>query len=185
MLFITFHDVFVHLHRRLHMTKRIHVGGRRHWRRRPGLHSIHAQHEDDGRPRLPWPSCGPWRRLGARSPAWPVPDAAAAQLPSGTFATASPLPLVADIHFDYRLAIAAAEAGAAKIRINPGNIGGERSGPCRRRLHAEMHENPHPHRRQRRQPGAPSAGKIRPRHGGGFGRERVFPSGAAGEIRVL
>ena len=36
----------------------------------------------------------------------------------------SPLPLVADIHFDYRLAIAAAEAGASKIRINPGNIGG-------------------------------------------------------------
>ena len=40
-------------------------------------------------------------------------------------ASASPLPLVADIHFDYRLAIAAAEGGAAKIRINPGNIGGE------------------------------------------------------------
>lgn len=37
----------------------------------------------------------------------------------------SPLPLVADIHFDYQLAIAAAEGGAAKIRINPGNIGGE------------------------------------------------------------
>ena len=37
----------------------------------------------------------------------------------------SPLPLVADIHFDYRLAIAAAEGGASKIRINPGNIGGE------------------------------------------------------------
>ena len=37
----------------------------------------------------------------------------------------SPLPLVADIYFDYRLAILAAEAGAAKIRINPGNIGGE------------------------------------------------------------
>jgi len=37
----------------------------------------------------------------------------------------SPLPLVADIHFDYRLAITAAEGGAAKIRINPGNIGGE------------------------------------------------------------
>ena len=37
----------------------------------------------------------------------------------------SPLPLVADIHFDYKLSIAAAEAGAAKIRINPGNIGGE------------------------------------------------------------
>ena len=37
----------------------------------------------------------------------------------------SPMPLVADIHFDYKLAIAAAEAGASKIRINPGNIGGE------------------------------------------------------------
>ncbi|MDR1135325.1 MAG: flavodoxin-dependent (E)-4-hydroxy-3-methylbut-2-enyl-diphosphate synthase [Clostridiales Family XIII bacterium] len=33
-------------------------------------------------------------------------------------------PIVADIHFDYRLAIAAIEAGADKIRINPGNIGG-------------------------------------------------------------
>ena len=34
------------------------------------------------------------------------------------------IPVVADIHFDYRLAIAAAAAGCAKIRINPGNIGG-------------------------------------------------------------
>lgn len=33
------------------------------------------------------------------------------------------IPLVADIHFDYRLALAAAEAGIDKIRINPGNIG--------------------------------------------------------------
>ena len=43
----------------------------------------------------------------------------------GKIAEKSPLPLVADIHFDYRCAIAAAENGAAKIRINPGNIGGE------------------------------------------------------------
>lgn len=35
------------------------------------------------------------------------------------------VPLVADIHFDYRMAIAAMEAGADKIRINPGNIGSE------------------------------------------------------------
>ncbi len=35
----------------------------------------------------------------------------------------SPIPVVADIHFDYRLAIAAIEHGADKIRINPGNIG--------------------------------------------------------------
>lgn len=35
------------------------------------------------------------------------------------------IPLVADIHFDYRLALMAAERGIDKIRINPGNIGGE------------------------------------------------------------
>ena len=35
------------------------------------------------------------------------------------------IPLVADIHFDYKMAIAAIENGADKIRINPGNIGGE------------------------------------------------------------
>lgn len=35
------------------------------------------------------------------------------------------IPLVADIHFDYKMAIAAIENGADKIRINPGNIGGQ------------------------------------------------------------
>ncbi len=38
----------------------------------------------------------------------------------------SPVPIVADIHFDYRLAVAAIERGAHKIRINPGNIGDDR-----------------------------------------------------------
>jgi len=42
-----------------------------------------------------------------------------------TLAAESPVPLVADIHFDHRLAIRAAENGIAKLRINPGNIGGE------------------------------------------------------------
>ena len=37
---------------------------------------------------------------------------------------ASPLPVVADIHFDYRLALESIKNGASKIRINPGNIGG-------------------------------------------------------------
>jgi 4-hydroxy-3-methylbut-2-en-1-yl diphosphate synthase IspG/GcpE len=41
----------------------------------------------------------------------------------------SPIPVVADIHFDYRLALAAVESGVHKIRINPGNLGGE--GPVR------------------------------------------------------
>ena len=36
---------------------------------------------------------------------------------------AAPVPIVADIHFDYRLALSALDAGAAKLRINPGNIG--------------------------------------------------------------
>lgn len=53
-----------------------------------------------------------------------VPDREAAA-GFAEIAKESPLPLVADIHFDYRLAILAAEGGAAKIRINPGNIGGE------------------------------------------------------------
>ena len=53
-----------------------------------------------------------------------VPDMQAAEA-FGKICDVSPLPLVADIHFDYRLAIKAAENGAAKIRINPGNIGGE------------------------------------------------------------
>lgn len=39
----------------------------------------------------------------------------------------SPVPLVADIHFDYRLAIESIENGIAKVRINPGNIGGEKN----------------------------------------------------------
>lgn len=36
-----------------------------------------------------------------------------------------PMPMVADIHFDYRLALAAIDAGADKVRINPGNIGSD------------------------------------------------------------
>lgn len=48
-------------------------------------------------------------------------DAAAAAIPA--IKKQIHIPLVADIHFDYRLAIAAIEHGADKIRINPGNIG--------------------------------------------------------------
>jgi len=51
-----------------------------------------------------------------------VPDAeAAAALPA--IVRGSPVPLVADIHFDYRLALRALEAGIHCIRLNPGNIG--------------------------------------------------------------
>src|ERR687897_20987 len=37
----------------------------------------------------------------------------------------SPVPLIADIHFDYRMALGAADGGAACVRINPGNIGSD------------------------------------------------------------
>ena len=52
-----------------------------------------------------------------------VPDQEAAEVFRRVHAS-SPVPLVADIHFDYRLALAAIEAGAEGLRINPGNIGG-------------------------------------------------------------
>src|SRR5512142_949805 len=51
-----------------------------------------------------------------------VPDAQAAAA-LAEIVRGSPVPLVADIHFDYRLALAALEAGMHCIRLNPGNIG--------------------------------------------------------------
>ena len=53
-----------------------------------------------------------------------VPDMDAARA-VGAIKERIDIPLLVDIHFDYKLAIAAAEGGASKIRINPGNIGGE------------------------------------------------------------
>ncbi len=52
-----------------------------------------------------------------------VPDRTAAEA-LREICAGSPIPVVADIHFDYRLALAAIEAGVDKIRLNPGNIGG-------------------------------------------------------------
>ncbi len=53
-----------------------------------------------------------------------IPDKEAVRLISAIKNEVS-IPLVADIHFDYRLALESVEAGIDKIRINPGNIGGE------------------------------------------------------------
>ena len=53
-----------------------------------------------------------------------VPDEEAAKAVN-KIKKAISIPLVADIHFDYKMAIAAMENGADKIRINPGNIGGQ------------------------------------------------------------
>ena len=58
-----------------------------------------------------------------------VPDVEAAKV-LGEVKKSSPIPLVADIHFDYRCALAAIEAGTDALRLNPGNIG------SRDRVHA-------------------------------------------------
>jgi (E)-4-hydroxy-3-methylbut-2-enyl-diphosphate synthase len=52
-----------------------------------------------------------------------VPDQASAETVAAVKRECAGVPIVADIHFDYRLALAALSAGADKIRINPGNIG--------------------------------------------------------------
>ncbi|MBR2848178.1 MAG: flavodoxin-dependent (E)-4-hydroxy-3-methylbut-2-enyl-diphosphate synthase [Clostridia bacterium] len=54
-----------------------------------------------------------------------VPDMDAAGIFSAMRQRGITAPLVADIHFDYKLALAAVKSGASKIRINPGNIGAE------------------------------------------------------------
>ena len=66
-----------------------------------------------------------------------VPDMEAARA-VGAIKERIDIPLVVDIHFDYRLALEAIAAGADKVRINPGNIGGEDrvkavADACRRR----------------------------------------------------
>ena len=53
-----------------------------------------------------------------------VPDLEAARA-VGKIKEQCPIPLVVDIHFDYKLALECVAAGADKVRINPGNIGGE------------------------------------------------------------
>ena len=80
------------------------------------------------------------------------------------------IPLVADIHFDYRLAIAAMENGADKIRINPGNIGDEgRVGA----VVTEAKECGIPRGCKQRFAGKGSAGKVPWRHGGSTRGERT------------
>ena len=87
-----------------------------------------------------------------------VPDMEAARA-LGEIKREIRIPLVADIHFDYRLAIAAIENGADKIRINPGNIG------SRERVKAVVdvareRQIPHPGGGQQRISGERAGGKI-------------------------
>ena len=60
-------------------------------------------------------------RLGAELVRLAVPDRDSARA-LADIVRASPVPIVADCHFDWRLALAALEAGVAKVRVNPGNM---------------------------------------------------------------
>ena len=70
-----------------------------------------------------------------------VPDAEAARV-LGEVRRSSPIPVVADIHFDYRCALAAIEAGADALRLNPGNIGGRDRVQAVARAAKERRETP-------------------------------------------
>ena len=76
----------------------------------------------------------------------------------------SPLPVIADIHFDYRLALAALEHGVAGIRINPGTIGPERV--VREIVAAANEGRQRRSRRPRRVEGGETAARARARDDG-------------------
>ena len=84
------------------------------------------------------------------------------------------IPLVADIHFDYKLAIAAVENGADKIRINPGNIGSEDR--IRAVVDKPGEKYSDPGGCQQRFPGEAAAGEIWRCNAGGAGRKCVGQS---------
>ena len=98
-----------------------------------------------------------------------VPDMDAARAISA-IKERSPLPIVADIHFDYKLAVEAARRGADKIRINPGNIGGP--------------EKVAAVARECRQPGKAPAGEIRPSDGRGHAGVREGAYKAPERLRL-
>ena len=82
---------------------------------------------------------------------------------------AARVPIVADIHFHYKRALEAADAGAACLRINPGNIGSyERVTEVVARGQVQWLRDPD--RRQRRQPRKGPAGEVRRAVSGGAGR---------------
>ena len=96
----------------------------------------------------------------------------------------SPVPLVADIHFDYKLAIKAAENGIHKLRINPGNIGGEKNV----RILADCVEGPShsgAHWRELRLGGEGYPGQIRRADPAGHGGKRTGACENAGKLRLL
>jgi len=110
-----------------------------------------------------------------------VPDLAAARA-VGAIRERSPIPLVADIHFDYRLALECVAAGCDKVRINPGNIGGEDRVKAVADPPLPPKGDSHPYRSQRRLPGEAHPGQIRRGDAGGPGGVGLWTYPPAGEI---
>ena len=120
-----------------------------------------------------------------------VPDTAAAATLTALKNSVA-CPIVADIHFDYRLALASVDAGADKIRINPGNIGDDdrvkavvqacqqKNIPIRIGGKMPGSRREHPHWGQRRFTGAGALGKVRRPHRRSHGGERPAAHPAAG-----
>ena len=100
-----------------------------------------------------------------------IPDQAAAEAVDRIKEQIS-IPLIADIHFNYKYALACAERGIERHPHQvPATLAGRRTVKavadiCRRKIH------PHPHWGQRRISGKGPAGQIRRRHGRGIGGER-------------
>ena len=163
------------------MTKQIRGGQRGWWAAVPRCPSSPCAIRKPTMWRLLWPRSTPWRRPGARSSGWPCRTRTAAKAVDKIKEQIA-IPLIADIHFNYQLALMCAERGIDAIRINPGNIGGEekvQGGGG----HLPPKGHPHPHRRQRRLFGKGAAGQVRRRHRRGAGGERHGPCGAAEPVR--
>ena len=104
-----------------------------------------------------------------------VPDAEAAEVFGRVKRKFAHVPLVADIHFDYRMALEAIRQGADKIRINPGNIGGACArGGAGSQGAGDSHSRGCQFRLSRKA----DFNKIRRRDRRGFGRECLIQSEA-------
>jgi Ca2+-binding RTX toxin-like protein len=140
-------------------------------RRRAGHRPDDDQHADRGR-QATIDQIRRCEEAGATSSASPAPTSEATAALKEIVRAAN-VPIVADIHFHYKRALEAADAGAACLRINPGNIGSEeRVAKSSRRQGQRLRD---PHRRQCRQPREGPARKIWRALPRGAGRKRARP----------
>ncbi len=136
-------------------------------RRRAGLGAVDDDHQDRRRRRHAGPDLLA-RRGGCDIVRCTCNEEAAAE-GLAQIVPRSPVPLIADIHFQYKLALAAMEAGVQGLRLNPGNI---RKPEHIKAVAREAKDRglPDPHRRERRVARSRHRRAVRRRHPGGAGR---------------